>query len=242
MDERPIKVFTAPVLKSRPTLDPLFTSRSSQGSQGTVLEESDSSAQPSSIGQDPSTSGSDADSRAGWLVQTNVVSTNNSSDTNSTYNTTLRRRTTKDLVQMFERRTSASTSSSSPASHPLKRGGIKQSLKEDLPSLPKSNQLRESFRNLFSAFSKAKRTLGEQQPNLSFHRGIRSTDNPGTSKGRSSPPSSTTVGELNVPSPVKPTISRLAPGLSPVSIIIFSLISITEISDVGYSKRHPAIL
>jgi hypothetical protein len=119
---------------------------------------------------------------------------------------------------MFEKHTPPA---STPASQPLLRGGIKNTLNEPLPSLPKSIPLRESFRNLFSAFSKAKKTFGEEHPDVAFKRGQMSFDSHKRFEDAIYSSSKAITSDLNIPSLAKPTISRLVPGLSHVGLIHF---------------------
>jgi hypothetical protein len=63
-------------------------------------------------------------------------------------------------VKIFEKHAPSANVTAALASQPLLRGGIKDTLNEALPSLPKSSPLRESFQNLFTAFSKTNKTFG----------------------------------------------------------------------------------
>lgn len=117
-------------LKSRPTLDTFVISSSSHGNGS----DSASSHQQSSIGLTNSSTGEDTE----WSL----------SPSKHHNNTPLNRRTTKDLIALYERNDSNFII--------RKETNNTLSLNMPLPELPKVSPLRESFRNLLTALGSKK--------------------------------------------------------------------------------------
>lgn len=201
---------TTPPLKLESAFNAASTSRSSDGN----VIESEHSFQLSSIGYLQSSKG---DSRPEWVGAPTPPS-------NSTVTINLDKRKkgiTRDLIDIFERNASPPPANGPtfivpPASQSL-RYGIKASLNDSLPELPKSSYLRQSFRNLAAAFNKAKKAFNEQHFSASSGVPRPLSDYPKQSERYyCSAPFAVSRG-LGIPSQPKATISRLVPRLSPVS-------------------------
>ncbi|PVF96578.1 hypothetical protein CPB86DRAFT_786797 [Serendipita vermifera] len=185
------------------TLDPLSNSKSSQGS----TSECGSSRQVSSIGQPASSLGTSS-----RQATVKVMASATTSDGN-TKSAGLQRRSTRDLIDIFENKTVSNSFATSPASHPLRRG----TFNAPLPDLPKSTQLKQSFRNLIAVFSKGKKTLNEPAINTHVERNSQQYEisNGGVSSHSRYSQSAVDQNLVTLPSTSKPTISRMAPKLPP---------------------------
>jgi hypothetical protein len=226
--------------RRQPTTHSLSTTRPTPNNNSFYnASNSGSSHQQSSNGHNPSSLGIDGRSETDWSTprgaQTSCVNGYNTITTNSVV---LKRKTTRDLIGVFERQTP--TSQAPPlASLSLHLGGRgkKTSTNDPLPSLPKTNPLRESFRNLLTVFNKAKKTFGDHPVEW---RGKRRSTSSIDSQVPFNDSQATTNYGLKPPEPTKPTVSRLVPCLSSVSLKYMSQNPIDIGS--GHSKWRSTLL
>jgi hypothetical protein len=199
-------------VKRTPTLDPLSKSKSSQGN----TSECGSSRQVSSIGQPTSSFGSTSEQATPKLTSATTFAQANSSSNGISVG--LQRRTTKDLIDIFENKAPSKLPTASPASYPLRRGIANQRFNAPLPDLPKSGQLRQSFRNLISVFSKAKKASSETATYTRPKHDLRQStvSNGGISSHSKYSQSTVDENSMTIPQPTMPTLSRMAPKLPSV--------------------------
>ena len=224
---------------SCPTRNPLVNN-SSNTSQG--ASNSGSSQQQSSNGYVSSALALDTSQSQTARTMPVVVQQCISTDTrpNTISSITLQRKTTRDLISIYEQQTPPKVFPGHPlSSYPLQRGGRgkKLSLDAPLPTLPKVNPLRESFRNLLTVFNKAKRTFGDHPVVNENKRGGISSTKPQGTNSKDGPKLS---GTPHSPVAGKPTSSRPHPGLSTVSSSLFLEKRFDTI--IGYSSRGSSIL
>lgn len=185
---------------NRPTLNTFISSASSQEN----TSKSASSRQDSSAGELFSSSEGSQPTQG-----VNITVGPLSSDSATlNKNATLQRRTTRDLIDMFER---SSRFDHSPRSHSLRRGGIRVSLNAPVPEVPKAKPFRESFRSFLTMLGKGKKT-SDQEAVSPFKRPLPERNGNATKVTRDN--KSTFLSILGDP---KTTISRIDPVLSPVS-------------------------
>lgn len=212
-------------LSTHPTYNPTFNSNSSHG-----ISNSGSSHQQSSNGLVPSSMGTDGLSEIDWSIPLRTQGSVNDNNTVATNSVMLKRKTTRDLIGIFERQTPSSLVPPL-ASHSLHRGGKGKNIScnDPLPSLPKTNYMRESFRNLLTVFNKAKKTFSDHPSERhSKRRSTLSTD----SKLSVETTRTITSCDPKAPGPIKPTVSQLVPGLSSVSSKYVFRAQLTQLQDI----------
>jgi hypothetical protein len=207
--------------KRQPTTHSLSTPPTFNSNSSHSISNSGSSHQQSSNGLVPSSLGTDGLSEIHWSIPLRTQSTVDGKNAVATNSVMLKRKTTRDLIGIFERQTPSSLVPPL-ASHSLHRGGRgkKISCNDPLPSLPKTNHMRESFRNLLTVFNKAKKTFSD-------HPSERHSKRRSTSSTDSKLPVEATRAIASYA--VKPTVSRLVPGLSPVSSKYVLWVQLTQI-------------
>ncbi|KAG8812876.1 hypothetical protein FRC17_001773 [Serendipita sp. 399] len=186
-------------LKSRPTLDPFLSSKSS-------LEDAleSGSSRPLSLATHEVSAFSD------WSSQSSNGTSQQRAQTNNV--STLNRRNTKDLVNLFEKRSLGETSAQA-TSQPLQRDGLRLTDRTTGGGLTKSKPLRESFRHLVLAFNKAKRTLGDSPMGLELKSRIRPRDKEEIQQTVALSPKSSGSNGLAAVNMPAPTLSHVAPSL-----------------------------
>jgi len=188
----------------RPALNPSFTYNSPHNESN-----SGSSRQQSSNGYPSSSLGLDDRSETGSSILPRAP-INYDGVMTTTSSVAPQRKTTRDLIGIFEGKTPSSLLPL--ASHSLHRARRREKPlhSNPHPSLLKSNPLRESLRNLLTVFNKAKKTFRDHTAEVKGTQSGSSIDNQvvGHSNG------GTETEDPEAPKPISATVTRRLPGLS----------------------------
>ena len=203
--------------KPRPPLDPLFSSSSSHGQ----IYESGSSRQHSDISRATTTT-SHLQTRPRVFIDERAKGAS--------------RRQTQELISIFETATTEATITSQPLYRrlPLPPSPSTQNAKTG-SGFTKDSPLRASFRNLVSAFNKAKRSFGDSAPG----RAVR-PHRIDAERVESNRPVSMVETSSCATVPFEPSLSQFAPSFPPVRRVSFTQMRSQPI--IGHSKWSSALL